>query len=198
MRASPSRRAAREAARNHERRNDRVQRPLARGEHVRMAAIEREQRAAILQRKPGALGDDARSEAREVALDERHHVAVAIDDGRDTSCRRLRWRDCAASFGEPGPTRASRSAGSMSAARSRAYSLLNIAATGTSENAGSATWRCMSAYASFFASIRMCSASAELWPVPRRRPANASMMFSIISAAMPAPFGGSSKTSQPR
>ena len=30
------------------------------------------------------------------------------------------------------------------------------------------------------------------------KPSDASMMFNIISAAMPAPFGGSSKTSQPR
>ena len=100
----------------HERRNDRVQRPLARREHVRMRAIEREQRAAILQRKSGAFGDDARPEAREVALDERHHVAVAIDDGQ------IRRVAAALATGSSARRRRApaRCRGSISAARSRA------------------------------------------------------------------------------
>ena len=47
-----------------------------------MRAIQREQRAPVLKRETGAFGHDAGSEAREVALDQRHHVAVAIDHGQ--------------------------------------------------------------------------------------------------------------------
>ena len=53
----------------------------------------------------------------------------------------------------------------------------------------------MSAYASFFDSIIVCSARAELCPYSAS--GNVSMMLSISSAAIPWPFGGSSWTVQP-
>ena len=63
----------------HEPRDDRVERPLARRQRVRVVRLEREQRAAVLQHEAGAVRDDAGAEPGVVALDQRHHVAVAID-----------------------------------------------------------------------------------------------------------------------
>ena len=76
----------------HESRDDRVERPLARSQRVRVVRLEREQRATVLQHEAGAIRDDAGSEPGVVALDERHHVAVAIRSSSGRWCRSLaRW-----------------------------------------------------------------------------------------------------------
>ena len=49
----------------HERRDDRVQRPLARRERVRVAVFEREQRAAVVQHEAGARRDERRCRSAE-------------------------------------------------------------------------------------------------------------------------------------
>ncbi len=187
--AHDAERDARVAA-GHERRNDRVQRAFARREHVGMPAIEREQRAAILQRKAGALGHDARSEAREIALNQRHHVAVAI--GHAEICRisgvhrqraRLgaRLRRSTDRSARPARARIPCSA-SHRPARRRISDRRRAAA-------------CRHTPASSPRSST-CSASTELCATSDS--GNASRMFNIISAAMPAPLGGSSKISHPR
>ena len=65
----------------HEPRDDRVQRPLARSERVRVRLVEREQCAAVVQREAGAGRDDRGAEPFVDALDQRDDVAVAVDDG---------------------------------------------------------------------------------------------------------------------
>ena len=66
----------------HEGRNYRMHGPLAPGEHVGMCLVQREQATAIVQREACATNGESRSEAdaRKIALDERHHVALTIDD----------------------------------------------------------------------------------------------------------------------
>src|SRR6266850_2191938 len=64
----------------HEGRDDRVQRPLAAGDGVRLPRLEREQVAAVLQHEAGVLGRQARPEAGVVALDERDDVPLAVHD----------------------------------------------------------------------------------------------------------------------
>ena len=64
----------------HHRRNQRVERPLAGLEAVRVAWLEREAGAAIVQHDAGVAGDDAGAERVEDAVDERHGVAVLVDD----------------------------------------------------------------------------------------------------------------------
>ncbi len=66
----------------HEAWNDRVERPLARLERVRVGRVDAEETTAALKHEPRALRNQARSPVREVALDERHDVAVAIDDAQ--------------------------------------------------------------------------------------------------------------------
>ena len=53
--------------------NDRVERPLAAPDLVRVAALEREPDTAILQADAGTRNDDARAESHVVRLDQRHH-----------------------------------------------------------------------------------------------------------------------------
>src|SRR4030095_16451445 len=53
--------------------NDRVERPLAAGNLVRVSALEREPDAAILQADAGIWNDDAGAESHVVRLDQRHH-----------------------------------------------------------------------------------------------------------------------------
>ena len=49
-------------------------------ERVGLIRREREQRAAVVEHEAGAVGNQPGPEAVVIALDERHHVAVAIDD----------------------------------------------------------------------------------------------------------------------
>ena len=60
------------------RRHQRVQRPLVRADLVRMTRLQRESRAAVVQRDAGVAGHEAGAEAAEERLDERDHVAVAV------------------------------------------------------------------------------------------------------------------------
>jgi len=85
---------------------------------------------------------------------------------------------------------------SMRRARSRPYCFETIDAMGISLPRGSPTWQSRSAYASFFASISTCRASAELWPYSPI--GKHSRMFSMSRAATPWLFGGSSCTCQSR
>src|SRR4029078_10225921 len=66
----------------HERLDDCMNGPLATGEHIRVRGVEGEQPASVLKHEPGAAHGESRTETdrRKVALNERHHVAVAIDD----------------------------------------------------------------------------------------------------------------------
>ena len=64
----------------HEGRDDGVQRALARRQRVRLVLAQREQAAAVLQHEAGARRHQSRAEAAVVALDERHDVAVLVDD----------------------------------------------------------------------------------------------------------------------
>ncbi len=114
-----------DVAMGHQRGNDRVQRALAAGELVGMAGLEGEQRAAIVQDEAAALDGDAGAEQAEIALDQRHHVAVAVD-GREIG--RVGARDRAACRGRrcSWPWRDRRAC-----ARSRPYSAEIIPATGT-------------------------------------------------------------------
>ena len=65
----------------HHGRYDGMEGPLVGGEGVAVRGIQREELAPVLDRKPRALRHDARSESPEDALDERHGVAVLVDDG---------------------------------------------------------------------------------------------------------------------
>src|ERR1700722_1352550 len=60
-------------------RDDGVERALVSGQRVGRSRVEREQAAAILQRESSAGRDDSRAESGVVALNQRHHVAIAID-----------------------------------------------------------------------------------------------------------------------
>src|SRR4051794_1815859 len=64
----------------HESGNDRVQRPLAARERVRVARLEREEAAATLQHETDASGRQTRAESLIVTLDERNDVPFAISD----------------------------------------------------------------------------------------------------------------------
>ncbi len=156
------------------------------------AAIEREQRAAILQRKSGALGDDARSEAGEVALDERHHVAVAI--GRAEIRRVARVHAAATPAGDRSRLRGSDR--SASPARAREF----LAQHRGHRHIGKPRIGDVPLHVGIRQLLRFdhrCAARRRSC-APYSPSGNASRMFSIISAAMPAPFGGISKTSHPR
>ena len=61
-----------------ERRDDGVERPLARRHAVRAGRIEREAVAAVLHRDAPFRHDDARAEAHVVALDEAHHHPALV------------------------------------------------------------------------------------------------------------------------
>src|SRR6266853_685945 len=78
----------------HERRNDGVQRPLARRERVRLAWLQAESRAPIVQRKARMGRNESRAEARRQALDQRHDVAVAVDGAYVNGVVPLRRSEC--------------------------------------------------------------------------------------------------------
>ena len=82
--------------------------------------------------------------------------------------------------------------GSTARRRSAMNASESSASTGTRANSGSATWRCVSAKASFMHSICRWSASAE--PAPVEATSNPSRRRSAMSAARPCPFGGCSHT----
>ena len=63
----------------HETRNDGVQRALARRQHVRMSAFEREERPAVLQHEAGIRRHDAAAERRVQTLDQRDDVSLLVD-----------------------------------------------------------------------------------------------------------------------
>src|SRR5580658_3152655 len=69
----------------HETRNDRMQRPLVAGELIGGIGIKTEKPSAILQRETGPVRHEARAEPGIVALNQRHHVAVAVGDGQISS-----------------------------------------------------------------------------------------------------------------
>ena len=73
-----------------------MERPLARGEHVRVVWIQAEVAPAVLVQDAGLRVHDARAEDRGVQrLDEADGVALAVDDGqvdRSASGRVGRWR----------------------------------------------------------------------------------------------------------
>ena len=64
------------------RRNDRVQRPLSPRQRIWRVWIQAEEPAAIVQRKSRACRNDARPETFVVALDERNHVSLSVDDAQ--------------------------------------------------------------------------------------------------------------------
>src|SRR4029077_7804900 len=78
----------------HEGGNYGVQGPLSGGERIGRGGLEREERTAVVQYEAGAVGDDARSKIRVIALNQRDHVAIAIDgaeiDGAATRLQRAR------------------------------------------------------------------------------------------------------------
>ena len=91
-----------------------------------MRRIQREQPAAVLQHEARALRNQAGSETGEDALNERHHVAVTIDD---TQIRGV------ATFGRKFArdyARVGARAGSIARTRLSAYAFDSIASTGTS------------------------------------------------------------------
>ena len=57
-----------------------MQRPLSTRQRIWRIWIHAEKPAAIVQSKPGARCNDARSKSLIIALDERHHVSLTIDD----------------------------------------------------------------------------------------------------------------------
>src|ERR1700722_1723111 len=63
----------------HERRNNRVQRPLMPGQRIWQARRELKSRTAIVKRKPKPRSDHPRAIARVVALDERYAISVCSD-----------------------------------------------------------------------------------------------------------------------
>ena len=65
---------------HHHARNDRVHRPLARRDAVRMAALDPEAEAAVLQHHARLLRQDGRAEPLEQRVDEAARVAVLVDD----------------------------------------------------------------------------------------------------------------------
>ena len=132
-----------------------MERALARRERVRVRRIQREQPAAVLQREARALGNQARSEAREDALDQRHHVAVAIDDAQVRGV-------AAAGRSRPATSQGSHAAGSIGARVARHTPSTAWPSPARHETRGSQTCAAMSAYASFFASISVCSASTRV------------------------------------
>ena len=63
----------------HERRDYGLQRAFSRRERVGVMTIEVEQAAAVLEHESGTVGDDRRSERREIALNERRDIALTVD-----------------------------------------------------------------------------------------------------------------------
>ena len=88
-------RRQRRAVARDEARNDRVERPLAAADFVRMIALERKAGAAILQADAGARHDDAGSESHVVRLDQRHHHAGLVGCAKvhGAAARRLAGTD---------------------------------------------------------------------------------------------------------
>ena len=72
-------------------RDDRVERPLAGSDPVRVAGLQREPRPAVLEADPRTGDDDARSETHVVGLDQRHHHAACVG-GREIHGSRARRR----------------------------------------------------------------------------------------------------------
>ena len=66
----------------HQRRDDRVERPLVRFEMVGVVRVEGEKAAAILQGETQIARHQARPEPDVVALNQRDAVAILIDDHR--------------------------------------------------------------------------------------------------------------------
>src|SRR5947208_16276295 len=62
--------------------NDCVQRPLSPRQRIWRIWIQAEESAAIVERKTSPRGNDARSKSLVVALDQRNHVSVAVDDAQ--------------------------------------------------------------------------------------------------------------------
>jgi hypothetical protein len=89
----------------HETRNDRMQRPLVTGELIGGVGVDAEEPSAIVENETGSIRHEARPELRIVALNEGHHVPVAIGDAQ---IRRVaaRWE-----FGLPGQNVAIRLSG---------------------------------------------------------------------------------------
>ena len=84
----------------HKGRNEGMHRPLAAFNEIGTGGVERERTTAVLQRETRSGGDRAGAEAdaRIVTLDQRHHIAFAIDYGqvnRVGTGERRRGRDIA-------------------------------------------------------------------------------------------------------
>ena len=164
--------------------NDRVQRTFPRRKRIGMRRVEREQPAAVLQREARAVGHEAGSEVGEVALDERDHVAGSIDDAQIGGVAAVRGQRARRDFGI-GVARID-----LARRAARAYAFDSIASTGTSWNAGSQTCRC---HVGIGELLRLDQRVKRLGRVVAvRADRECSIMFSIISAAMPCPLGGSS------
>src|ERR1019366_393782 len=72
-----------------ERRDDRVERTLVPGQHIRTPRLQAEQPATVLQGKARAARDNARAERIVVALDIGDHVPLRVHDAQ---IRRVRPR----------------------------------------------------------------------------------------------------------
>src|SRR5690606_40509553 len=81
------------AARRHERRDDGVERTLARREAVRVAWLEHELLAAVLQDEAQPRRRHAAAHAAIVGLDQRHHHAVGIGGGEIDGVALVALRD---------------------------------------------------------------------------------------------------------
>ena len=173
---------------------ERVERPLARFEHVRMGRVQAEVAATVLVVEPGGRVHHARSEAEVVGLDEADRVAIADPRRRGRwSRRRTGWW--------PGPVgRPAR--GSIRAARLATWSRPSRRSTGTSRNVGSVRNASRSAIASLEASIPRWIQAGSVTPVgPNADAAGASnraRIARISSATRPELLGGWVVTRTPR
>ena len=125
--------------------HERVQRPLARREHVRVVRVEREVAAAVLVVDAGLRIDDAGAEAQVVRLDEADRVAVGVDRGEV-------GRAAAGRVGG-GARHGGPIAGRSAPRAPRRGSLSSSRSTGMSRAAGSVRCASRSAIASLAASI---------------------------------------------
>src|ERR1700686_1530102 len=71
-------------------RNDGVKRPLAAADDIRMAILQREAGAAVLQADAAARDHDAGSKSHVIRLYERHHHAALVGGGEVDRPRRRR------------------------------------------------------------------------------------------------------------
>ena len=173
----------------------RVERPLARREDVRVVRVEAEVRAAVLVVDPGLGIDDAGPEAHVVRLDEADRVAVAVD-------RREVDRAAAPRRRRRGRRRRPRADRSARRARPRSPSRCSRS-TGMSRNSGRSAAASRSAIASFDASIPrwIQRASVDAVRPERRRPAAARTVSRTLRssrATIPEQFGGWVVTRTPR